>query len=125
MTPGEGRRFAFTLAVAFAVLAAFVWWRGEPRLAAVFGVVAAILALAGLVIPGRLGPVYRAWMGFALVLSKLTTPIFLGIVYYFALTPTGVLRRTIGSNPLRRSRDGVSCWVDRKDSPRGDLERQF
>ena len=39
--------------------------------------------LAGLLVPARLGPVYRAWMGLALRISKVTTPIFMGVTYFW------------------------------------------
>ncbi|MFQ5889856.1 MAG: hypothetical protein ACE5JR_07360 [Gemmatimonadota bacterium] len=125
LTPREGRRFGLTLAAAFAGLAALLWWRGEPGVAGLLAPLAAALALAGLVVPGRLGPVHRAWMGMARALSKVTTPIFMSVVYFAVITPTGILRRTIGGNPLRRAGVGGSCWVPRTDSPHGDLERQF
>lgn len=126
LTPREGRKFAFTLAPAFLGLAGILWWRGAPRVALALTVIAGLLALAGLAVPGRLGPVQRAWMGVALTISKVTTPIMLGIVYYGVITPMGLLRRTIGGNPLRRPRgDAPTFWVSRRNTPRGDLERQF
>lgn len=125
LSPGEGRRFALTLATAFIGLAALLLWRGATRIAAVCGLLGATLALAGLVLPTRLGPVQRAWMGVAHAISKVTTPLFMGLVYYLVLTPTGLLRRGLGSNPLRRARSGQSSWVSRRESPRSDLTRQF
>jgi hypothetical protein len=64
-------------------------------------------------------------MAFALALSKITTPLFMGIVYYAVLTPTGVLRRLVAGNALRAARGKPSGWVSRRASPRGDLTRQF
>lgn len=125
LTPAEGRRFAFTVGPAFAALGGLVWWRGDPRVAIALVVIGLALAVTGLTIPRRLGPVQRAWMGLAGAISRLTTPILLGIVYYGVITPTGLLRRTFGGNPLRRSRGGPSGWVPRRDAPRSDLERQF
>ena len=125
LTVAEGRKFAFTLAPAFAVLAGLIWWRGEPRVAILLIAIGVVLAMAGVAVPRHLGPIQRGWMGMATAISKLTTPILLGIVYYGVLTPTGLLRRTIGRTPLRRSRDVPTCWVCRRDSPRSDLERQF
>ena len=124
LTPREGRKFAVTLAVAFDVLGGVAWWRESPRATLVFGAVAGAFALGGLLVPGKLGPVYRAWMGFALALSKVTTPIFMGAVYFLVITPIALLRRTLGGNPLR-AHDGATGWVDRRQAPRGDLTRQF
>ena len=124
LTPREGRKFAVTLAVAFDVLGGVAWWRESPRATLVFGAIAGAFALGGLLVPGKLGPVYRAWMGFALALSKVTTPIFMGVVYFLVITPIALLRRTLGGNPLR-AHDGATGWVDRRQAPRGDLTRQF
>jgi Saxitoxin biosynthesis operon protein SxtJ len=124
LTAPEGRRFAFTLAAAFGGLAALLWWRERRTIATVFAGVAVALALAGLLLPGRLGPLYRGWMGFAQALSKVTTPIFMGVVYFLVITPVGLMRRAVGGNPLR-AHHGSSGWVDRQGTPRGDLTRQF
>jgi Saxitoxin biosynthesis operon protein SxtJ len=124
LTPHEGRKFALTLAVAFCALAGVAWWRESPRATMVFGAVAVAFALGGLLVPGKLGPVYRGWMGFARVISKVTTPIFMGVVYFVVITPIAALRRTLGGNPLR-AHQGATGWVDRQQSPRGDLTRQF
>ena len=124
LTPAEGRKFAFTLTAAFGVLAGVGWWRGSSRGALVFGVLACAFALGGLLLPGKLGPVYRAWMGMAHAISRVTTPIFMGGVYFLVITPIAAIRRAVGGNPLR-AHAGATGWVDRQAQPRGDLTRQF
>ena len=121
----EGRKFAFTLAAAFGVLALIAWWRGGEHAPIVFGAVAGLFLLGGLLVPARLGPVQRAWMGMAHAISKVTTPIFMGVVYFLVITPVGVIRRLFGSNALRAAHGRTSGWVDRREHPRGDLTRQF
>jgi hypothetical protein len=125
LSPQEGRKFALTLTAAFAVLAAVSWWRSHPRTSTVFAIVAAVLLLAGLAAPTRLGPVRDAWMGLAHAISKVTTPIFMGVVYFLVITPAGLLRRLFGSNAVRSAPGRASGWVDRRTTPRGDLTRQF
>ena len=124
-TREELRKFGITVGIAFAVLAGIVFWRGHATAATVLGSIAGALVLGGLVAPTALGPVETAWMGLAQVLSKVTTPIFLGIVYFVVLTPVGVLRRVLGRHPLRHSDEGGTFWHDRGDAPPSDLERQF
>lgn len=127
LTPAEGRKFAFTVGTAFLVLATVVAWRGHTPVAAALGSLGGALGLAGVLVPGRLSPVYRAWMGLARALSKVTTPIFMGIVFFGLILPVGLLRRRFGGNPvLRQSRADASFWVTRPaGSRRSDLERQF
>jgi hypothetical protein len=126
LTASEGRRFAVPVGLAFLALAGITWWRDHPTISMVFGSVSGALLLAGLLIPSKLGPVYRAWMGFALLISKVTTPIFLGIVYFLVFTPTGMVMRLLGRNPMRREAHNGTYWLRRDQAkPRSDMTRQF
>lgn len=123
---GEGRRFGLTLGGAFLALAAFLAWRGHTTLAATAAAVGGLLALAGLVAPGRTGPLWRGWMALARAISKVTTPVVMALLYYLLITPTALLRRTLGSDPLEPEDDGESYWVARSDGgARTDLHRPF
>ena len=116
LTAREGREFGLKVGLAFAVIALVLVWRDRPTGPMVTGILGALWIAGGLLVPGSLGPVYRAWMRLALVISKVTTPVFLGIVYYIVLTPVGLLRRTFGKSPLvQPMRDG-SYWVRRENS---------
>jgi hypothetical protein len=124
LTANEGRKFALTVGTAFLALAAVTLWRGHMRVATVASIAGAAFVIAGVVVPSHLGPVYRGWMAFGLALSKVTTPIFMGIVYFLVITPTGMLRRRFGRNPLvAPGRDSV--WVARDRQARTNLTRQF
>ena len=72
------------------------------------GALGGALALAGLVVPRDLGPVERAWMGLAHPISKVTTPIFMGVMYFLVLTP--IRGRCAG---LRRQPAGASAGRQR------------
>lgn len=127
LSPAEGRRFAWTVGAAFAVLAGLVLWRGLSTLAVAFAIVAGGLGVAGLLVPGHLGPVHRGWMALAHGLSRVTTPVFMAIIYFVVITPVGAALRLAGHRPLvRRARAG-SYFVDRPEGAarRGDLRRQF
>ncbi len=47
-------------------------------------------------------PVYRIWMRFGLMMSKITTPIIMGAVFYLIITPTGLVMKVFSRDPLRR-----------------------
>ncbi len=126
LTAKEGRAFAFPVGIAFLVIAGITWWRGHELATQILGGLSGTLIVAGLLIPSNLGPVYRAWMGLALAISKVTTPIFMGIVYFLVLTPIGFLRRLLGGDPMRHSPVEDSYWSSRPQGKRqGDLNRQF
>jgi saxitoxin biosynthesis operon SxtJ-like protein len=127
LTAAEGRKFGLTVGTAFIVLAGMASWRERVMASLVFASLGALLVLAGLVLPARLGPVFRAWMGLAHVMSKLTTPVFLAVVYFVVLAPVGLLMRLFGRRPLERPAAAPSWWVTRaaNDRQRVDMERQF
>jgi hypothetical protein len=85
------------------------------------------LILGGLAAPDKMGPIHRGWMGLAHLLSKVTTPIFMGIVYFLVLTPVGLVLRVMARRPLSRNATIEGYWIDRsKDAARrGSMERQF
>jgi len=127
LTPREGRKFGLTVGAAFLVLAAVSRWRGHQIAPFVLASLGGVLVLAGAVLPGQLAPVYRAWMQLALLLSKVTTPIFMGLVYFVVLTPTGLLIRLFGRNPLKTRKLDGSYWVTRPAAKQetDSLTRQF
>ena len=124
-TAAAGRKFGLTVGGAFAVLAVIGRWRHHPTTFMVLGTLAIVLIVAGLVVPAMLGPVERAWMKLAGLISKVTTPIFMGVVYFLLLTPIGLLRRLFAGSSLVHKSGPTGYWIDRSKSPRSSLERQF
>ncbi len=127
LSPAEGRRFGLTVGAAFVALAGALWWRGHGAAASVPAACGILLGLAGLVAPTRLGPLQRAWMRVASALSKVTTPIFLGVAYFGVIAPMGLLLRVSRRNALRRLPPQPSFWIPREASARRrrDMERLF
>lgn len=128
LSAAEGRRFGVTTAIAFLALGALLAWKGHAHASAASGALGTLLMLGGLLFPARLGPVHRAWMGFALALSKITTPLLLAIVYFGVVTPIGLLHRAWRRMRARRSGARASLWVAREAAGlerRSDLRRQF
>jgi hypothetical protein len=127
LTAAQGRRFGLTVGAAFLVFAGIAWWRGHPTTTMVLGGLGGLLTLSGLVIPTHLGPVERGWMALAHAISKVTTPIVLGVMYLGVLLPVGVVRRAVGGNPLVHAEHDHSYWRSRPAGSRrtGSLRRQF
>ena len=57
-------------------------------------------------------------MGLAHLLSKVTTPIFMGVIYFVVLTPTAWLMRLFGRRSLVHPEVNGSFWIERgSDAP--------
>jgi hypothetical protein len=102
-----------------------LWRHREPVAGIAAGLAAAIL-VAGVVAPSSLRGVERAWMRLAVAISRVTTPILMGVIYFGIFTPVGVAMRLAGRRTLIRQRDAQTFWIDRDpDARRSDLRRQF
>jgi hypothetical protein len=120
----QGRKFGFTLGFAFLLLGSLSFWRGHDVVPFLLLLPGAFLVAAGLLAPTHLGPVERRWMAFGHQLSRFTSPIILGIIYFGVLTPVGIIMRMLGKNPLTEHHKPGTTWTVRKKS-QSDLKRQF
>jgi hypothetical protein len=117
-----GRVFAFTLAGAFLLLGLLARHRLRYYPATVTFALAFIFFLAGAIVPGRLGPLRRAWMKIGEMIGLVTTPVFLGAVYYLILSPIAFFRRGRRGGRFTRG----PKWFHRDPlPPPGRMERQF
>ena len=125
LTNTEGRKFGFTVGIALAIVGGISMWRGHNQAPFVLWTLGSVLLLAGLAVPTRLGPIYRAWMRLALAMSRIMSPLLMGIVYYIAVMPIGLLLRGIKGNPLARKQPDGSFWIQRDGSRAGGMKHQF
>jgi hypothetical protein len=126
LSTGDLRKFGLLVGAAFFVLGCVLRWRDSGNAALVLWGISAALVGLGLLLPSLLRPVYRGWMGLALLLSKVTTPIVMGVLYFVIMTPVGWLLRAFGHHPLVHGGKGQEIWIARApDARRSDMERQF
>ena len=122
----EGRHFGLAVGAVLVAVALISALRNRSfAFVALLGGFGALLLLAGLLMPGRLGPFYRGWMTIAAVLSRVTTPVILAVMYFLMITPMALLRRTFGGNPLVASDGANGFWVIRGSPRSRSMWRQF
>ena len=89
-------------------------------------IVFAVLGLWGLAAPMSLRPVYRVWMKFGLILSRITTPIIMGLVFYVVITPVAILWKIIGKDAMARKFDNSESYrLPSRKAPPENLERPY
>ncbi len=99
------RNFGLTTGGIFIVLFALLFpWLFDATMPLWPWVLGGVLGLWAGVHPSSLRPVYRGWMKFGLLLSKITTPLILGLLFYVFVTPMGLALRLF-RDPMRRSID--------------------
>ena len=106
LNKGELRTFGLTTgAILAAIFGGFIPWAWDLNYPLWPWVIFAILGAFALVAPMLLQPVHRVWMRFGLLISKVTTPIIMGVIFFLLFVPVGLVMRLFGGDPLRRSLD--------------------
>lgn len=114
--PQALRSFGLTVGAVLLVIAIVVVWRSGWTPAAAsyaLGGAGAALIILGVTFPRILKPVHIGWMTLALVLGFIMTRVVLTAVFYLAVTPTGLVLRLLGKDPLHRriDREASTYWI--------------
>jgi hypothetical protein len=90
-------------------------------------VVAAPLWVLAVARPSWLRWIYRGWMNFGLLASRVTTPLLLGSVFFLLISPMAMVWRLRGKDPMQRTFDPhrASYRVQSTRSRIDKLERPF
>lgn len=108
---GGLRQFGITtgaiIAVLFGLVFPYLFERPWPLWP---WIVFAILGGWALIAPQSLNPVYRGWMRIGILLSKITTPIVLTLVFAIAIFPGSLLMRLFRNDPMRRKFDDSESY---------------
>ena len=122
------RDFGLTTgAIVAGLFGAFFPWVFERAFPMWPWIILAVLGGWALVAPTSLRPVYRGWMRFGLLLSRVTTPIIMGALFFVVIVPVGFLMRLAKNDPLHRRFDpsATTYRTETKAQPRENLERPY
>lgn len=125
---GSDRNFGITFAVVCALLTALALWRGRD-IVWIWGPLTIAFAAVTLARPQLLRPLNQLWFKFGMLLNKVVAPLVMLVIFLVAVTPTGIILRAMGKDPLRLKRDAAArtYWIER--TPHGpapeSMRRQF
>ena len=95
----------------------------SPRLWAL--IVALIFLILGLLNSKLLTPFNKLWIKFGEFLGKIISPIVMGIVYFFVVTPIGIFMRLNKKDLLKlKFSENSSYWIKREKNI-GTMKKQF
>ena len=109
------RSFGLVFAAFFAVVGTL--WLIDGDRGGFWWLVPALITLAiALLRPRVLAPLGRLWLRFGRLLSRVTTPIVMGVLFLTVVTPIALLRRAVGSDPLRLKLEptATTYWIPRE-----------
>tara|TARA_B100000131_G_scaffold182862_1_gene176361 strand:+ start:416 stop:799 length:384 start_codon:yes stop_codon:yes gene_type:complete len=87
--------------------------------------ISSIFLVLGLVNSQLLTPLNKIWFKFGIFLGKIISPIVMGIIFFFVVTPTGILMRLFQKDLLNlKFNKKKSYWIE-KTGPKSKMKNQF
>jgi hypothetical protein len=87
-----------------------------------------ILSLVFLIItiirPNLFTYLNRLWIKFGILLGRIISPIVMGLVFFFVVTPIGLLVRILKKDVMGLKRGASSYWINREDKLQS-MKKQF
>ena len=64
------------------------------------------------------------WFKFGMLLGKFVSPIIMALVFFFVVTPTGLIMKILKKDLRRlKKKDKKSYWIERKS--KSEMKNQF
>ena len=84
-----------------------------------------IFLVLGLLNSTILNPLNRIWFKFGLFLGKIISPIIMGFIFFFVVTPIGILMRLLRKDLLHlKFNNKETYWIE-KNSIKSKMKNQF
>jgi hypothetical protein len=66
----------------------------------------------------------KLWIQFGIFIGKIISPIIMGLVFFFVVTPLGILVRILKKDVMGLKKGTSSYWINRKDKLQS-MKKQF
>jgi hypothetical protein len=87
-------------------------------------VLALVLLIITIVKPNLFTFLNKLWIKFGILLGKIISPIVMGLVFFFVVTPIGILVRVLKKDVMGLKRGESSYWINREDKVQA-MKKQF
>ena len=121
---GSNKSFGIVFFLVFLLIAIYpLINNGELRIWSL--VIAIIFFILGLINSKVLTPLNKLWFRFGLLLGKIVSPLIMGIIFFFVVTPTAFIVRIIGKDLLNlKFNNKKTYWIE-KTGPKSKMKNQF
>ena len=118
------RNFGIVFFLVFLFIAVYpLNYNGEIRISSIL--VSSIFLILGLLNSKILTPLNKLWFKFGILLGKVASPLIMGIIFFFVVTPIGLFMRLLGKDLLNlKYNNNKSYWI-KKSGPKSKMKNQF
>ena len=121
---GSNRSFGVVFFVVFLLIAIFPLMNANS-IKVIPLAISLIFLLLGLINSKLLTPLNKIWFKFGILLGKIISPLVMGIIFFFVVTPTGLLMKILKKDLLNlKFNNDKSYWIE-KTEPKSKMKNQF
>ncbi|MDC3030377.1 SxtJ family membrane protein [Candidatus Pelagibacter sp.] len=121
---GSNRSFGIVFFVVFLLISIYPLINGE-NIRYWSLLVSLIFLILGFLNSKILTPLNKIWFKFGILLGRIISPFIMGIIFFFVVTPTGLLMRIFKKDLLKlKFNNDKSYWI-KKTEPKSKMKNQF
>ena len=88
-------------------------------------IISLIFLILGLLKSNILTPLNKLWFKFGILLGRIISPLIMGMIFFFVVTPIGFLMRILKKDLLNlKYNNNKSYWIE-KTEPKSKMKNQF
>jgi len=122
------KKTGLTVGVVLILVSLLLWYLGKASFI-YFSIIGGLLVILAFIAIPVLRPFHKLWMTLALLMGFVMSRVILMILFYFVLTPIGLLAKIVGKKfmPLGFDKNAATYWGKRENivKQKIDYERQF
>ena len=121
---GSNRSFGIVFCIVFLLVSIYPLINGE-NIRYWSLIVSLIFLILGFLNSKILTPLNKIWFKFGIFLGRIISPFIMGIIFFFVVTPTGLLMRIFKKDLLNlKFNNDKSYWI-KKTEPKSKMKNQF
>ncbi|SVD24112.1 uncharacterized protein METZ01_LOCUS376966 [marine metagenome] len=120
----SNKKFGLFFSTIFFLIGGYAFYNNQIIVAVIFLVVSCALLLISFVAADYLIKLNILWFKLGILISRVVSPIVLGLIFFVLISPIAILTRMFGRDILQLKKKVVSSyWIKRE--PRGPLPESF
>ena len=121
---GSNKSFGVVFFIVFLLIAIYPLINNEGFRIWSF-IISIIFLVLGLINSKILTPLNKLWFKFGLLLGRIISPVIMGIIFFFVVTPTAFIVRIIGKDLINlKFNNKKTYWIE-KTGPKSKMKNQF
>jgi len=121
---GSNKSFGIVFSVVFFIIAIFPILNND-NIRVWSLVISLIFLVLGLINSKLLSPLNKIWFKFGLILSKVVSPVIMGIIFFLVVTPIGILIKILKKDLLNLKYNNKNTYWIKKKEPESTMKNQF